>query len=126
MQHAKMAFYIVAEAPDVFAAWRAANSAPSIRSSDSIAMRGQRVFLKSGCSLCHTIAGTEASGTIGPSLSHVASRSTLAAGTLPNTTANLMGWIGNPAALKPGTHMPALPLTGDELRALAAYLETLR
>lgn len=126
LQHAQMAFYIVAQSPADFAAWRAATSAPSPPPTDSLASYGKSVFMSSGCALCHTIAGTDAWGTVGPTLSHVASRSTLAAGTLPNTRPNLMAWIANPAAIKPGTHMPAALLSGEELRGVVAYLETLR
>ena len=75
---------------------------------------------------CHSIAGTPAWGTVGPTLSHIASRLTLAAGALPNTRANLMGWIVNPPGIKPGTRMPPTQLAGPDLQALVAYLETLR
>ena len=126
LQHAKMAFYIVAQSAAEFAAWRTASSIPSPPPRDSAALYGKSVFMSSGCSLCHSIAATDARGTVGPSLSHLASRSTLAAGTLPNTRAYLTAWISNPTALKPGTQMPRYPLMGDDLTALVAYLETLR
>ncbi len=126
LEHAKMAFYVVAQPPAAYAAWRAASSAPHTPPADSIAATGQRVFLSSGCPLCHTIAGTDARATVGPSLSHLASRMTLAAGTLENTRENLMSWIVNPQALKPGVHMPPIPLKPAELSALVTYLETLK
>ncbi|HEY6829052.1 MAG TPA: c-type cytochrome, partial [Gemmatimonadaceae bacterium] len=125
-EHAKMAFLVVAQSPADYLAWRTASAAPHTPPADSIAATGLRVFLSSGCPLCHTIAGTEARGTVGPSLSHLASRQTLAAGTLTNTRANLMGWIVNPQAIKPGVHMPAIPLKPAELNAVVTYLETLK
>lgn len=126
LQHAQMAFYIVADPPVQFAAWLAAASAPHESPADSTLVAGQRVFMSSGCPLCHSIAGTDARGTIGPGLSHFKSRSAIAAGTLSNTRANLTRWIANPAAIKPGVRMPALPFKPAELNALVSYLETLK
>jgi cytochrome c oxidase subunit 2 len=82
--------------------------------------------MTSGCANCHTIRGTGAGGAVGPDLTHVASRTTIAAGTLPNTQANLMGWIVEAQAIKPGSDMPSIPVPPRELQSLAAYLETLR
>jgi cytochrome c oxidase subunit 2 len=65
-------------------------------------------------------------GTLGPDLTHLMSRSTIAAGTLANNTGNLHGWIANPQALKPGTQMPATELTAGDLHDVVAYLQTLR
>jgi cytochrome c oxidase subunit 2 len=126
LEHAQMAFYIVAEPPVQFAAWLAAASAPHQPPTDSTLVAGQQVFMSSGCPLCHSIAGTEARGTVGPGLSHFKSRASLGAGTLSNTRANLALWISNPQAIKPGVRMPALPLKPAELNALVSYLETLK
>jgi cytochrome c oxidase subunit 2 len=126
LQHAKMALYIVAESPRDFAAWRAAQSASPPAPGDSAGRAGQNVFMATGCPLCHNIGGTTASATVGPDLSHVASRMTIAAGSLPNTPAQLAQWIRDPSAIKPGARMPALPLSPAELHALVAYLETLK
>lgn len=126
MQHAKMAFYIVAEPPLKFAAWIAAGSSPPSPPTDSTLKYGQQVFLSSGCALCHSIGGTDARGTVGPDLTHFKSRSSIAAGTLSNTRANLTQWIENPSAFKPGVRMPALPFKPAELNALVSYLETLK
>jgi cytochrome c oxidase subunit 2 len=82
--------------------------------------------MSSGCPLCHSIAGTDARGSVGPTLSHLMSRASLAAGTLPNTRANLANWIADPAAIKPGVRMPAFPLKPVERNAIVAYLETLK
>jgi cytochrome c oxidase subunit 2 len=126
LQHAKMAFYVIAEPRPKFEAWLAAASQSHQTPTDSTLLYGQRVFLSSGCAVCHTISGTQAQATVGPNLSHLKSRATLAAGTLPNTRENLMGWITNPQAIKPGVLMPAIPLKPDQLTALVAYLETLK
>ena len=125
VQHAKMGFMVVAQPLDDFEAWLAAQSQPAAEPTDSLAVRGQQVFMSSTCINCHTIAGTEATGVLGPDLTHLASRQTLGAATVPNTRGNLGGWIANPQHIKPGVFMPGTPLTGDELQALIEYLTTL-
>jgi cytochrome c oxidase subunit 2 len=75
---------------------------------------------------CHAIRGTDMLGRVGPDLTHLASRQTLAAGVLPNTRGNLAGWVSNAQAIKPGTIMPTMPMRADSLEALVAYLETLK
>jgi len=125
-QHAKMAFTVVAEPADRFAEWLAAQRDGAAAPADSLARRGLEVFLGSSCVLCHTIAGTPAGGRAGPDLTHLASRRTIAAGTRPNIRGNLAGWIVDPQALKPGARMPPNDLSPADLRALVAYLETLR
>jgi cytochrome c oxidase subunit 2 len=126
LQHAKMAFYVVAEPRAKFQAWLAAGAQSPPPPADSTQRYGQRVFLSSGCAVCHTIGGTAAQAFVGPPLTHVMSRATIAAGALANTRANLMAWITNPQAIKPGTRMPVVPLTGPQLAALVDYLETLK
>ena len=126
LQHAKMALYVVAEPPAKFAAWRAAASASPPPPTDSTLLYGQRVFMSGGCAVCHTIGGTEARSSVGPNLTHFKSRSTIAAGALANTRANLTAWIKNPQAIKPGTQMPPSPLTQVQLDALVSYLETMK
>lgn len=88
--------------------------------------RGLAVFMSSRCAGCHTVRGTDAAALVGPNLTHVASRSTLGAGTLPNEPGDLEQWIRNPQAFKPGTQMPSTAMSADDLRALVSYLETLR
>jgi cytochrome c oxidase subunit II len=92
---------------------------------ESLLRRGQEVFLNGPCAMCHTIRGTMALSRVGPDLTHVASRRTIAAGTLPDTRGHLAGWILNPQNLKPGTKMPPTLLSSEDLHALLAYLETL-
>jgi cytochrome c oxidase subunit II len=125
-QHAKMAFLVVAERPDSFARWLVAQRDTAATPSDSLSRRGQEVFLASSCVMCHAVAGTPAGSRIGPDLTHLGSRRTIAAGTLPNTRGNLAGWILDPQSIKPGAKMPPNNLAPADLRALLAYLETLR
>jgi cytochrome c oxidase subunit II len=125
-QHAKMAFLIVAEPPDEFAGWLVRQRDTAATPTDALAQRGKGVFLASSCVMCHTISGTSAGSRIGPDLTHLASRRTIGAGTLPNTRGNLAGWILDPQAIKPGVKMPPNQLSGPDLLALVAYLETLK
>lgn len=124
-QHAHMALFVVAEPPAAFKAWQSAQLNPARQAQGPSEAQGQSVFFKH-CSACHTIRGTEAGGIVGPDLTHLASRRTIAAGTLPNTPYALSGWIANPQAIKPGVKMPATDLSGPDLAALRAYLETLQ
>jgi mono/diheme cytochrome c family protein len=96
---------------------------PAVRSTVE---RGREVFLQGPCALCHTIRGTHALATVGPDLTHVASRTMIAGGTLENTRGNLAGWILNPQNLKPGTKMPPTLLEAEQLHTLLDYLESLK
>jgi cytochrome c oxidase subunit 2 len=125
-QHAKMAFLVIAQRPDSFASWLAAQRDTALTPTTELARRGQEVFLASSCVMCHTIAGTPAGSRVGPDLTHLASRRTIAAGTVPNTRGNLAGWIVDPQKIKPGTRMPPNQLKPADLQALLAYLETLK
>src|SRR5690606_13271974 len=89
------------------------------------AQEGMKVFLERPCAMCHEVRGTRALASVGPDLTHLASRRTLAAGTLPNNRGSLAGWILNHQSLKPGAHMPDIELTSHELHSLLAFLETL-
>jgi cytochrome c oxidase subunit 2 len=126
LQHAKMALDIVAEPRSEFVDWLAAASAAPAPLTDSTQLSGRRIFMSGGCAVCHSIGGTDARASVGPTLSHLKSRATIAAGTLANTRENLTHWIANPQAIKPGAHMPASPLTTVQLNALVAFLETLK
>lgn len=125
-QHAHMSFYIVAESQKEFDDWMSAQMQPSIAPSNPQAIHGQQVFLDHACVMCHTIRGTTAGSRVGPDLTHLASRSTIAAGMLPNTVGNLGDWILNAQSLKPGSRMPPNQLSGPDLQDLLAYLETLK
>jgi cytochrome c oxidase subunit 2 len=125
-QHAFMGFEVIADPPEQFDAWVAAQRRPATDPSDPTLRRGQEVFLRSSCIMCHTIQGTIAGGRQAPDLTHVGSRTTIAAGTLPNRPAELTSWIANPQDYKPGANMPATPLSGDDMHALVSYLESLK
>ena len=88
--------------------------------------KGKQVFLANRCSVCHRVRGTEAGGTLGPELTHLASRLSLGAVTLANTRGHLGGWVLDPQTIKPGVKMPPNPLSPDELHALLTYLESLK
>jgi cytochrome c oxidase subunit II len=126
-QHAKMDFLVVAEDKQAYDTWLAgqAQAAPS-PAEGSVEKQGQQAFLGSSCTYCHTIRGTNASGQIGPDLTHIASRQTLGAGALPNTPGNLGGWITNAQAIKPGNLMPPMDLDPTQVQQILAYLETLK
>ena len=126
LQHAHMAFLVVAEAPADFAAWQDAQRKPAAEPANDEAAAGRRVFLAKPCAACHTVEGTPAAGTLGPDLTHVGSRRTIAAGLLPTTRGSLAAWIADPQTIKPGNNMPMVPLTSDELRAVSAYLASLK
>lgn len=125
-QHAHMSFFMVAESKDQFAQWLSRQAESAAQPQTAQAAHGQQVFLTHACVLCHTIRGTPAGSRVGPDLTHLASRATIAAGQLPNTIGNLGGWIINAQAIKPGCRMPPNQLSGSDLQDLLAYLETLK
>lgn len=126
LQHSNMAAFVIAEPPAQFAQWLETQSHHAAPPADPDAAAGQAVFQKSACSTCHAIRGTDALGQVGPDLTHVASRLTLASGALENTRGNLAGWIANSQAIKPGNDMPIMALSPADLQALLSYLETLK
>lgn len=126
VQHAKMNFLVIAHPPDEFLAWLEEQRQPAATPSDALAAQGEQVFLNTTCLQCHTIRGTQASGNLGPDLTHLASRRLLAAGAATNNIGNLSGWISDPQHIKPGNLMPPSQLSSTELRALVAYLATLK
>jgi cytochrome c oxidase subunit 2 len=124
-QHAHMAFDVVAETPEAFAAWRERQLAPAPEPTTPEQSRG-RAFVEYRCGLCHRVRGTTAGAVIAPDLTHVMTRAQIASGTLPTSTGTLATWIRNPQALKPGSLMPNQNLTGPELADTLAYLELLQ
>jgi cytochrome c oxidase subunit II len=125
-QHANMALHVVAEPEEEFARWQERQRQPAPEPATAEQRKGREVFLAGPCVLCHAINGTRAGGVTGPNLTHVASRLSLAAGTLPNTRGHLAAWIVDPQLRKPGNNMPPNLLTAEELQALLSYLDTLR
>jgi cytochrome c oxidase subunit 2 len=126
LQHAFMAFDVVALPPAEFDAWAEAQRKPAVESEDAAARRGRELFLSGSCMLCHSIGGTTAQGHKAPDLTHFASRAHIGAGRVSNTAPNLAAWIIDPQLIKPGVNMPAHPLPAADLGALVAYLETLK
>jgi cytochrome c oxidase subunit II len=126
LQHANMSLYVFAQRPAAFRTWLANMSGPAVNPTSAQAQAGRQAFMGSQCASCHRIAGTAANATVGPDLTHLASRTTLAAATIPNTPAQLAAWIYNPQAIKPGDRMPDLGLSHGEVAQLVAYLESLR
>lgn len=126
LQHAHMAFYVIAEPRPQFERWLAGQEKQGRIPTTAAGREGQELFMENACASCHTIAGTEAQGKIGPSLTHVGSRETLAALMIENTPAELLRWIEDPQAIKPGAKMPGLELSHREFEAIATYLSELR
>jgi len=126
LQHANMSFLVYADPPARFRAWLDRERKPAASAGADLAQQGERTFMAEPCAQCHQIRGTSADGQVGPDLTHVASRSTLAAATIPNTPDELTRWISDPQHVKPGNRMPDVPLSPGELRAIVAYLRTLR
>lgn len=124
-QHANMSLFVVAEPRAAFNTWLSHTASPAARPATSTAQTGERVFMANQCASCHQIRGTSAAGLIGPDLTHVASRRTLAAATIRNTPSELRAWIANPQRIKPGSRMPNLGLSSIEYDDIAAYLEGL-
>ena len=124
-QHAHMALYVVADRPDDYAYWEARQRAPAAAPTSAEARRGHDLFLQRSCAMCHAIEGTSAQARHAPDLTHVASRTTIASGTLANTPANREAWILDPQHFKPGARMPSENLPPAEIAALNAYLGTL-
>jgi cytochrome c oxidase subunit 2 len=123
VQHANMNLVVVVQPAADFATWAAANAQPAPTPSDPLAAEGEQVFTNQPCAGCHAVRGTSAVGTKGPDLTHFGSRLTIGANTEPNTPENLGTWISNSQDIKPGNLMPPIPLSGEELRAVIAYLE---
>ncbi len=126
VQHAHMSLYVFAQPPAAFRSWLASMAAPARAPTTAQARAGEQLFMTSQCATCHRIGGTPAQATVGPDLTHLATRSSLAALTIPNTPAELTAWISNPQAIKPGVRMPDLGLSRAEVAELVAYLESLR
>ncbi|HVH56100.1 MAG TPA: cytochrome c oxidase subunit II [Vicinamibacterales bacterium] len=126
VQHANMALTVVAESSDDFERWIMAQRQPAPPPSTPEQQHGLQIVERGPCAMCHNVTGTVAGGRTAPDLTHVATRSTIAAGTAPNTRGYLAGWIADPQHMKPGAKMPSTGLSAEELQAVLAYLETLR
>jgi cytochrome c oxidase subunit II len=122
IQHARMAFLVIADAPARFDEWASRVALPAPAAVAAAEQRGLSAFL-ANCAACHTIRGTPAGGDIGPDLTWFGRRLSIGAGQLPNNRGNLAGWISNAQSIKPGSFMPPINLLPAELQALLVYLE---
>jgi cytochrome c oxidase subunit II len=126
LQHAHMSLFVIADPPDQFEAWRNAQLGAATEPITDDQKTGRQIVVGKACASCHTLRGTSAAGVLGPDLTHMASRSYIAAGLLPTTRGSIAAWVADPQTIKPGNNMPMVPLTGDELRAVSAYLASLK
>jgi cytochrome c oxidase subunit II len=122
LQHSYMSFLVIAQPRPEFEAWLDAQLKPATPPSDPERQKGEGVFLNGPCMMCHAVRGTPAGAKVAPDLTHLASRRYLAAGALPMSRGSIAAWIVDPQSIKPGVHMPLVPLDPDELNALTAYL----
>ncbi len=122
-QHAKMLLNVMVDSPEDFEKWTQQQKTPAVMSQQVVT--GRKVFETNACMNCHTISGTTANGKFGPDLTHLMSRSTIASGAAPNTQQNLLLWVKEPDAIKPGCLMPAMQLDEQDTNAVVAYLMSL-
>jgi cytochrome c oxidase subunit 2 len=126
LQHAHMRLTVTAEPRASFNRWLANMAKPVLAPTTARARAGRSLFFSRGCGGCHQLRGTGAHGTIGPDLTHLATRSTLASVTIANTPEELVRWIHEPQAVKPGNHMPDLGLSRAEAETIASFLRELK
>lgn len=127
--HANMRMRVVALPEDEYDEWVANfGRGPVVDSPEMLASveRGKEVFQTRGCFACHAIDGTNFAGTVGPNLTDIGGRLTLAAGMMENNRENMAAWIGDPQGIKPGSRMSRMPVTADEMEHLVDYLFSLR
>ena len=124
VQHAKMLLRVYVDTPEQFADWVKNQQEPGVQ--DPAVAAGRRIFETQACMNCHTIRGTAATGRFGPDLTHLMSRDTLASGAAPLNKQTLRQWIEEPDSIKPGSLMPAMKLSDQQLDELTAYLSTLK
>jgi cytochrome c oxidase subunit 2 len=125
MEHALMAFLVIADSPAQWTAWVDQQRQPLPAATDERTVKAEQVFATK-CAQCYALQGTGATSDVGPDLTHLASRRTLAAGVLQNTPDNLANWIITPRSFKPGAKMPPIQLDKASLQAIVAYLERLK
>jgi cytochrome c oxidase subunit 2 len=131
LQHAHMGFMVVVQSRADFKNWLSTQQQPAAAPTDPTALQGQQVFMNAGCVFCHTVRGLDdkaidrSSVDLGPDLTHLDSRLTIAGASLTENQGNLAGWIIDAQHVKPGSLMPNMYLNSQDLQALLAYLETL-
>lgn len=126
LSHANMRLRVIAKEEADFERWVRNQQSPPIESAETA--QGRNLFFSSQCIQCHAISGTQARGTLGPDLTHFASRGTFAGSMFDRNEENLRDWIARSPELKPGSDMPFFRgiLTDEEIALIARYLETLR
>jgi cytochrome c oxidase subunit 2 len=125
-EHAKMALVVDVDSYADFIKWWQHQLQTAPQPTNALTLAGYKYVTSGPCSSCHAIAGTPANGTVGPDLTHLASRRSIAAGAMPMSEGNLYGWVEDPQSLKPGAKMPTIGLEANKLHAVVAYLETLK
>ncbi len=125
-QHAWMRFTVVAQSPTDFQAWLSQQSRQASPSLSGTAAQGAELFAYQGCGECHAVRGLGARGNVGPDLTHFASRSRMAGNVLSTRPGDVVRWLRDPDAVKPGTRMPNFHLNDAQLEQLTAFLETLK
>jgi cytochrome c oxidase subunit 2 len=126
-QHAHMRLFLIAQEPDEYALWKQQQLQSAVEPVSTAAQAGRQVFLGGACSLCHTIRGTSAGGSVAPDLTHIASRRFIASDSFPNNSAYLEAWVTHAQSLKPEAQMPDLTMfSGEQLQNLIAYLQQLQ
>jgi cytochrome c oxidase subunit 2 len=125
-QHAHMGIVVIAEPQEKFDEWLAAERSPAAEPQTEQEHRGRELFLSGPCVMCHAVRGTPAGGRTGPDLTHVASRMTIASGTLSNTREHLESWVRDSQRIKPGNRMPSMALPDEDLRDIVSYLRRLK
>jgi cytochrome c oxidase subunit II len=126
LEHARMSMYVYVQKPADFQRWLRGVSAPARAPAAGLARAGATAFTRDQCASCHTIRGTAARGQVGPDLTHIGSRASIGALTLPNNAAALRDWLRDPQHSKPGNRMPDLGLSAADIRSLVAYLQGLK
>jgi cytochrome c oxidase subunit 2 len=124
VEHAQMLLRVYVQTPEDFAAWVKNQQLPGVQ--DPAVAAGRQLFESQACISCHVVRGTVAQGKFGPDLTHLMSRDTLASGASANTVADLKLWIKDPDYVKPGSLMPAMQLSDDQIDQVVAYLTTLK
>ena len=126
VQHARMDFVVNVVTPAQYTAWLTHQAQPAATATGAAAVAGAQLMPTIACGGCHTVRGTSMHGTFAPDLTHFASRGGIGAFTSVNTPANLLKWLQNPQAVKPGCKMPQIPLPLPQQQELVAYLEELK
>jgi len=125
-EHAWMRFTVIVQSTPTFDVWLRQQEQNAAEPTDPDAVTGRKLFMSKTCRNCHAIRGTPADGDVAPDLTHLASRSIMAGGVVTTSHEDLIRFVGNPQAIKPGCNMPDLGLRPDEVRYIVAYLESLK